>query len=225
MTAEDNAVAAGIVLDGAPQHHRQLKARPLPRNPHQPMAELRIELLHALAPIGGSGESDAPVRVKMIDVSKRQEAMQRSINGCGNGIACKGDERVERDHLILVLDAAIAGLDGEQLLVIERGKTGAADAAQITAGPLDPEHGDRRAGDRVASGELGACVAATEVGEAKIGTKQIGAVTEQLRLIQRRGVGFIPFVFEKLEWHDLIDFLCERQRARGCGNPTVAYIQ
>ena len=55
MSAEHHAVAAGYRRHGFPQHHRKLKARPLPRHPHQLVAELMVELLHACLAIRACG--------------------------------------------------------------------------------------------------------------------------------------------------------------------------
>ena len=51
-------------------------------------------------------------------------------------------------------------------MLIEGGETGALDAAEVAAGAFDPEHFNGLAGERVELGDLGAGVAAGEVGEA-----------------------------------------------------------
>ena len=53
--------------------------------------------------------------------------------------------------------------------------------------------------ERVDLVELGAGVAAAEVGDAQVGAEQVGAVAQELRAIEFGGDGLIPFVFQKLK--------------------------
>src|SRR6185437_7199311 len=80
VAAEDNAVAAGILLDSAFQHHSQLKSRSLPGKPDELVAELLVELLHLLLAIRGRGERDGPVRMQMVDVRSGQVAVQGGVD-------------------------------------------------------------------------------------------------------------------------------------------------
>jgi hypothetical protein len=77
-------------------------------------------------------------------------------------------------------------------LLIEGGKAGALDAAQVAAGAFDPEHFDRFAGERVDLGDFGTGVAAGEVGDAQVGAEQVGAVAQEFGLIERRRQGWGP---------------------------------
>ena len=76
----------GFSLDGALHHHGQLKAGALPGNPDQGVAELAIELVHLGFAVGGGGEGDAPVGMEVVDVGKGQKAVQRRVDGGGDGI-------------------------------------------------------------------------------------------------------------------------------------------
>ena len=80
MAAEDDAVAAGIVLDGAPQHQRQLEPGPLPGHPDDPAAVLLVELAELLLAVGARRQRDRPVRMQVIDVVEGQKRVQRRID-------------------------------------------------------------------------------------------------------------------------------------------------
>ena len=138
MSAEDDAVAAGVVADGLAHHEAQLEAGTLPGQPDEGVAEGAVELLHFGLAVGGCGQGDAPVGMEMIDVGKGQEAVQRGVNGGGDRVAAEGAERVQGDHVVFSVDAFIAVLEGEQLLLVEGGKAGALHAAEIAAGAFDP---------------------------------------------------------------------------------------
>src|SRR5690242_7068795 len=76
MTAENDAVTTGILLDGRTQHHCELESWPLPRNPNHFVVESAIKLLHLRFPIGGCGERYAPIGMQVIYMTERQESVQ-----------------------------------------------------------------------------------------------------------------------------------------------------
>jgi hypothetical protein len=86
--------------------------------------------------------------------------------------------------------------DGEQFVEIERGKTGAFNAAQIAAAAFDPQHVGPLPGQWIGLLDFRAGIAAAEVGDAQIGSQQIGAIAQQLGLIEVRGCFFIPQVLQ-----------------------------
>ena len=55
------------------------------------------------------------------------------------GLFLKAHERVHGHHVVFEIDALVAALEGEQLVLVERGEAGALDAAQVAAGAFDPE--------------------------------------------------------------------------------------
>ena len=192
VAAEHDAVAAGIVADRLAHHQAELKAGALPGNPDQVMAELAVELLHFGLAVGGGGQGDAPVGVEMVDVGEGKKAVQRRVNGGGDGVVAEGAEGIHGHHVVFVIDALVAALEGEQLLLVEGGEAGALDAAQVAAGALDPEHLDGLAGERIDLGDLGAGVAAGEVGDAQVGAEQVGAVAQQFGLVESGGESWRP---------------------------------
>jgi hypothetical protein len=80
VTAEDDAVASGVVEHRLAHHQAQLKARTLPWDPDEVMVELAIELLHLGQAVGRSGKGNTPVGMKVIDVRIGQVAVQRRVD-------------------------------------------------------------------------------------------------------------------------------------------------
>ena len=199
VATEHDAVAARVVLHGVAHHYRQLKAWALPRDPHQPVLEVAIELLHLFFAVGRGGHRDSPVGMEMIHMAVGKKAVQWCIDGRHRWIHAEGAERVQLHHSVLFRHAAVARFDGQQLVEVERRKTGALNAAQIAAAALDPQHLDGLAGQRIALRDLGTGIAAGEVGDAQIGSEQVGAVAQQLRLIESSSRLFIPQILQVAE--------------------------
>src|SRR5215472_16893343 len=149
VAAEDDAVAAGCFADDLAEHHAELKARALPRQPGELMAELRVELTHALLAVGRGRERDRPVRVQVVDVREGKKSVERRVDGGRRGIVAEGDERIELDHRVFFVDAAVLILQSEQLVEVERREACALDAAEVAARALDPEYELLLAIDRI----------------------------------------------------------------------------
>ena len=75
MAAQYNTIAARNFSHAALQHHRELKARALPRQPDKLVSETLIELLHLFASVRRRSQRDSPVRMEMVNMRKRQEPM------------------------------------------------------------------------------------------------------------------------------------------------------
>ena len=90
VTAQHHAVAVRTLLHRAPQHHGQFESRTLPWHPDQMVVKPAIELFHLFPPVGGSGQGDAPVRMQMIDVRKRQKAVEGRVNRSRNTVLAEG---------------------------------------------------------------------------------------------------------------------------------------
>ncbi len=199
VAAEHDAVAAGVVGDGAAQHQAEFKAGALPGHPHQRVAECAVELFHLHFAVCRGSQRDAPVGMKVIDVREGKKAVQRRVDGGGDGVVAKGAQRVHRHHVVFGVHPLVAAFERQKLLLVEGGKSGALDAAQVAARALDPQNFDRFAGQRINLSGLGAGIAAGKVGDAQIGAQQVGAVAEQFRLIESVGQVRVPAVFEELE--------------------------
>src|SRR5215467_5490869 len=99
-------------------------------------------------------------------------------------------------HLVLVRHAAVAALKGPQPVQVQRGEALPADAADVAAAALDPQHLARRAVERIALDDLGAGVAAAEVGDAQVRAQQVRAVTQLFGGIEGVGDRRVPAVLE-----------------------------
>lgn len=184
MPGQDDAITAGRRLHGVAHPHRQLKPGPLPGQPDQPVAEALVEIGQDLRSVGGGCQRDTPVGMEVIDVRERQEAMQRRVDRGGHGVLTESAERIQLHHLVLERGAAVALAQGMELAQIERRKALPLDAAQIAAAALDPQHVARAAVQRIRQRELGAGVAPAKVGDAQIRAQQVGAVAEELQLVE-----------------------------------------
>ena len=133
MSAEDDAVAVRIVGDGLAHDEAELEAGAQPGNPDERVVELAIEFVHFGEAVARGRKRDAPVGMKVVDMRERQEAVQRSVNGRGDGIVTKGAQGIERNHAVFVVDTSIEGNEGEEFVLVESGKAGALDAAEVAA--------------------------------------------------------------------------------------------
>ena len=124
VAAEQDAVASGVLHDGAAEHHAQLEARTLPRHPDDAPAVSRVQLVEFSAAVGARRQGNRPVRVQMIDVVERQERVQRRIDRRGDAILAEGAERIERDHLVFVRFAPVARDQLFELVQIQHGEPG-----------------------------------------------------------------------------------------------------
>ena len=107
VAAKNEALAAGIVFDGAFDHESQFESRTLPGNPDDLAAKFFIELIQLAFAIRACCESDGPVRMQVIHVREGKKRMQRSVNRCRHAILAKGRKRIVADHFIFVLFAAV----------------------------------------------------------------------------------------------------------------------
>ena len=200
MAAEQDAVAPGMRFHRAPQHHAELETRPLPRQPDDVPAVSRVELRQLPFAVGARGQGDAPVGMQVIDMVERQEGVQRRVDRRGDPVLAERAQRVERDHLVFVRFAAVAGDQLFELLEIQDGEARRADRSQIAAAALHRQHAHRLAGQRIRQREFRARIAAAEVGDAQIGAEQVRSVAEELERIRRQpgGLRLVPEVAQVL---------------------------
>jgi hypothetical protein len=160
------------------------------------MAEALVELAELVAGVGGRRDRDAPVGMEMIDVGERQEAVQRRVDRRGDGVLAERAQRIELDDLVFQRRAAVAAAQVVQLAQVQRGEPRALDAAEVAAAALDPQHLLRAAVERVGLRELGAGVAAAEVGDPEIRAEEVRAIAQQVRAIQAGGRAVVPAILE-----------------------------
>ena len=111
VAAENDAVAAGVVLDRFTHHEAEFKAGTLPGNPDEGVAEFSIELVHLIETVGGGGEGNAPVGMEMVDMLEGQKAVQRRVDGGGDRVVAEGGNGVHGDHVVFEVDAFVAALE------------------------------------------------------------------------------------------------------------------
>src|SRR5439155_1407280 len=80
VAREHDAVASGIVVEGAPQHQRELESGTLPRHPYDAAAEPRVEFVELAPAVRAGGEGDGPVRMEVVDVRERKEGVQWRVD-------------------------------------------------------------------------------------------------------------------------------------------------
>ncbi len=203
VAAEDDAVAAGIVLDRLAQHQRQLEAGPLPRHPDDLAAVFLVELFEPGLAVGARRQGDGPVWMQMVDVIERQEGVQRRVDRGGDAVLAEREQRVEAHHLVLELLAAVARDQAFELVEIEHRKSRIPDRSEVAAAALHGHHPRRRAGHRIGQIELRAGVAAAEVGDAQIGAEQVRAVAQQLERtrFEPRRFALVPEILQESGFH------------------------
>ena len=189
VAAEHHALHVRIGLGHRAELEPQIKARPLPGQKAKLAA---IDLFRERFGVFARCDRNDRVRVNVIDMAVRNEAVQRCVDrGCAR-IEVEGAMIIERDHLVLVLEAAIDRFEAEELVEIERREAVELHRADVAAGTLDPENLGRRAGQRIGRGQLRGRVAAAEIGDAQVAAKQVRPIEQEARLIEGSRVLVVP---------------------------------
>src|SRR5579864_161851 len=149
VASEDQAFGTWVLFDGSFDEQRKFKTRSLPRNPDDFAIELLVKLIQLTFAIGTGGQGNRPVGMQMIDVRKRKERMQRSIDGRGNAILAKSGERIVADHLVLILLAAVQFLQVLQAIEIKKSESRLGNRANVAATAFDCQHAGRCSSKRV----------------------------------------------------------------------------
>ena len=189
MAAEHDALQLRIRLRHGAELEAEVEARPLPGQEAEFAAE---HLLRQRLGVFAGGDRDHRVGVHMVDMGMRHEAVQRRVDRGRARIEIEGAMVEQRDHLVLVREAAIDRLQAKELVEIERREAVELHRADVAARSLDPQHHDRRAGQRIDALDLGRRVAAAEIGDAEVAAEQVRAIEQQARLIEPGSVGVVP---------------------------------
>ena len=84
--------------------------------------------------------------------------------------------------LVFLIDVSaqplVPTLQRQQLLLVERGKTGPLDASQVAPGAFNPQNLDRLPGKRICIHHLRTCVAARKIGDAQVRPQQVRPVAQ-----------------------------------------------
>ena len=189
MAAEHDALQPRVRLRHGAELEAEVEARPLPGQE----AEFAVERLpRQRLGVFARGDRDHRVGVHVVDMRMRHEAVQGRVDRGRARIEIEGAMVEQRDHLVLVGEAAIDRLQAEELVEIEGREAVELHRTDVAAGPLDPKHLDRRAGQRIDAGEFGGRVAAAEIGDAKVAAEKVRAIEQQPGLVELGGVSLVP---------------------------------
>ena len=86
--------------------------------------------------VSAGGDGNGPVRMQMIYVRKRQEGMQRCVDGSGDFVMAEGSKRIVVDHLIFVHFTFVEALQRFEAIQIELRKSRFLNRAEIASAPL-----------------------------------------------------------------------------------------
>ena len=153
VLAHDESFSLRVLFAGFLHRQTEFKTGAHPRNVNDLVTIDRFRHLNA---IRTSGNRDGGIRVGVIDVSVRDEAVQRRVDGRGTRVEVEGAMREHGDHIVLGLrfDAFVwAGcikfLKSEKLGLVERGKVLLLGSTKITARSLHPKNLEFFTGDWV----------------------------------------------------------------------------
>ena len=107
MTAEENPIAAGIVLYDLLELKRQFEARALPGEPLDVAPELAVELFELCFSIRTRGNGDGPIGMQVINMVERKERVQRGIDRRRDFVRSERGDGIVADHLIFEFLATI----------------------------------------------------------------------------------------------------------------------
>ena len=201
MPAEHHALHLWIGLSHRAELQAQVEPRPLPGQKPKLAA---VNLLRQSLGVFARGNRNHSIRVNMVDMRMRNEAVQRCVDrGCAR-IEVEGAMIVERDHLVLVLEAAIDRLEAQELVHGERREAVELHRADVAAGALDPENLGRRDGQRIGRCELRRRVAAAEIGDAQVAAKQVRPVEKEAGIVEGSRVLVVPEIGQRSVKSNLI---------------------
>ena len=194
MAAEHHALHVRIGLGHRAELEPKIKAWPLPGQKAKLAA---IDLFRQCFGVLARGDRNDRVRVNMIDMAVRDEAVQRRIDRSRARIEVERAMVVERDHLVLVLEAAIDRFEAVELVHSERREAVELHRADVAAGAFDPKDLSWSAGQGIGGGQLGGRVAAAEIGDAQVAAEQVRPIEEEARFIEGRRMLIVPEVGQR----------------------------
>ena len=191
MAAEHDALVGRVGFRHRAEFQAEVKTRALPGQKAEFAAE---DLMGQLLGVLAGRDRDHGVGVNVVDMDMGNECVQRRVDRGRARIEVERAVIEQRDHLVLMGEAAVSRFEAGELVEIEGGKAVELHRSDVAARALDPENARRRAGERVGGRDLGGRVAAAEIGDAKIAAEQVGAVEQKAGLVEPRSVGVVPQV-------------------------------
>ncbi len=189
MAAEHDALHVRIGVGHRAEFQAQIKAWPLPGQKAKLSA---IDLFRQSFGVLARCNRDDRVGMNMIDMAMRDEAVQGCIDRGRAWIEVEGAMVVERDHLVLMREAAIDRFEAQELVHIERREAVELHRADVAARAFDPQDLGWSARQRIGRGQLGGRVAAAEIGDAQVAAKQVRPVEQKTRLIEGSRMLVVP---------------------------------
>ena len=116
--------------------------------------------------------------MQVIHVRKRQESVERRVNGRGDAILTEGAQRIIRHHLVFVLLALVPCSELIELVQIQNGEPGDADRSQVAAASLDGHDTRGLSRERIGQFKLRASIAAAEIRNAEVSAQKVRAVLQ-----------------------------------------------
>jgi hypothetical protein len=184
VAAEDDADRLRLLALDRGDVEPELEAGAPPRHPGHAAAEA---LAGELLPVRGRREGDARVRVQVVDVRRRHQAVHRRVDRRSRAALAERAEVERGDHFVFALDARVDTREGLQRVEAEHGQARRGERAEVAARALHPEQLRRLAGDRVGRGALSRSVAAGVVGVAGVGAQAVAPREQRGDGLGRRG--------------------------------------
>ena len=196
VLAHDEAFGLRMIFAGFLHGESEFEAWAHPRNVHDLVA---VDFLRHLDALRAGGHGNGGVRVRVVHMGVRDEAVERRVDRGGAGIQVEGAMREHADHFVfggrlqaLLGAGCIHALEVEEFGLVEGGEIFFLRGPQVAAGAFYPHYFDHLASQRVFFGNLGRGVASAGVGDPLVGAEAVRAVNEFFHGIRRDGVGGIP---------------------------------
>ena len=196
VLAHDEAFGLRMIFAGFLHGESEFEAGAHPRNMHDLVA---VDFLRHLNALRAGSHGNGGVRVRVVHMGVRDEAVERRIDRGGARIQVEGAMREHADHFVfggrfqaLLGAGCIHALEIEEFGLVEGGEVFFLRGPQVAARALHPHHFDHLASQRVFFGNLGRGVASAGVGDPLVGAEAVRAVNEFFHGIRRDGVGGIP---------------------------------
>ena len=199
----DEAARLWVPTGRLPHDQTQVEPRPLPADVGHIVA---VDLPRQPLRVRAGRDRDRRVRVRVVDVLRRQERVQRRVDAARPRVQVERRVRVQPDHLVLDRRfrpsrrrRRVPSFQCQHPIEVQRGKIFPLARPQVAAGPLDPQHLYRLAGQRVDLGQLRARVPTAGVGHPLVGPEQVAPVDEPADRVERRRRRVVPAVGHEVE--------------------------
>jgi hypothetical protein len=180
VLGEHDEAQVGVLARRGPDLLREREAGADVRDPGGLVAEA---LAHEPLAVRGPREHVDPVRVRVVDVRRRDEGVQQRLDRAARHRGVELAAREVGDHLLVAHRVALE--QRQHLVELEPREVLPAHRGQVRAGALDPQHRDLA--PRVVAGRaLRGGVAAAEVGDGTVLAQQVRGEQQLVEQVARR---------------------------------------